>query len=168
VTRLERAWAGFLACIVLAGGCGYSSGLAVRGSGIQSVGVEFFGNETMERDLERSFHDELTRTLRTRSDAPLEPVARADAVVRGTIRQYHRRSGIRSPDNVQLETGIFLEVEAALHARGAEAPSRGPVRASIWVGFVIDSTGESERLARERAMRFVADELLLDLFAAVP
>lgn len=149
----------------LVAGCGYGTGLQVRSSGIESIGVEFFGNETMERDLERDFQDELARAIRTLSDAPVAGIDRAATVLKGTIRQYHRRSGIRSPDNVLLETGIYLEVEAALHARGSATPSRGPTRANTWVGFVLEPTGENEREARARAMRFVAEELVLDLFA---
>jgi hypothetical protein len=148
-------------------GCGYSAGLRVRASGIDSIGVEFFGNDTFERDLERDFQGELTRALRDLSDVPLERADAARTVVRGTIREFHRRSGIRSPENQLLETGIYFEVEASLHAHGATEALRGPVHASTWVGFVIEPTGENERQARERAMRHVAEEVVLDLLAPV-
>jgi hypothetical protein len=80
--------------------------------------------------------------------------------VRGTVREFHRRAGIRSLDNQLLETGIFLEVEAGLYAPKGEQPARGPVKASTWIGFVIEPTGENERAARARAMRHVAEELV--------
>lgn len=161
-----RAWAALLLALAV-GGCGYGTGLQVKASGIESIGVEFFGNETLERDLERDFQTEFARSVQSLSDAPVESVDRAGTLVRGTIRQYHRRSGIRSPDNELLETGVYFEVEAALYVRGARTPSRGPVKASTWVGYVLEPTGENERKARERAMRHVAEELVLDLFAPV-
>lgn len=155
------------ALALLATSCGYGTGLQVRASGIDSIGIEFFGNETPERDLERDLQDELARAVRSLSDAPIEGVERAATVIRGTIRQYHRRSGIRSPENQLLETGVYFEVEAGLYVRGSKTASRGPARASTWVGFVIEPTGENERRARERAMRHVAEELVLDLFTPV-
>ncbi len=154
-------------CALLLGGCGYGTGLAVRKSGIESIGVAFFGNDTLERDVERDFQAELTRSLQNLCDAPIDRIDRASTVLQGTIREYHRRSGIRSPENQLLETGLFVEVEAALYLRGQKEPSRGPVRASTWVGFVLEPTGEHERQARERALRHVAEELVLDLFAPV-
>ncbi|MBK7874416.1 MAG: hypothetical protein IPJ77_01450 [Planctomycetes bacterium] len=149
------------------GSCGYGTGLAVKKSGIESIGVAFFGNDTLERDVERDFQPELARALQNLCDAPIDRIDRASTVIQGTIRQYHRRSGIRSPQNELLETGLFLEVEAALYLRGQKEPSRGPVRANTWVGFVLEPTGEHERVARERALRHVAEELVLDLFAPV-
>jgi hypothetical protein len=152
----------------LLGGCGYSAGLRVRPQGVPSLGVEHFGNETLERDVEREFHDELTRALRSYVDVPLQRVDAAPFVVRGIVRQYHRRGGIRSPDNELLETGIYLEVEANVYPRGSTTALRTPMpRASTWVGFVIEPSGRNERQARERAMRHVAEELVLDLFAGV-
>ncbi len=148
--------------------CGYSAGLRLRPENVPSLGVEHFGNETLERDVEREFDDEFTRALRSYVDVPLERIASAEYLVRGTVRQYHRRSGIRSTDNVLLETGLYLEVEANLYARNSTTPLRSPgARASTWVGFVIEPTGRNERQARERAMRHVAEELVLDLFAGV-
>lgn len=162
--RLRAALAGLLA---LAGGaCGYSAGLRVQENGLQSIGVEFFGNETLERDLERDFHTELTRALRD-AGADLEREPRARHVVRGTVREFHRRAGIRSTENERLETGVYLAVEASLFEVGAKTPLRGPYQADTWVGFVIEPTGENERVARDRAMRYVAEELVLDLLTPV-
>lgn len=148
--------------------CGYSAGLRLRPENVHSLGIEHFGNETLERDVEREFDDEFTRAVRSYVDVPLERIKSAEYFVRGTVRQYHRRSGIRSTDNVLLETGIYLEVEANVYARNATAPLRPQAaRASTWVGFVIEPTGRNERVARERAMHHVAEELVLDLFAGV-
>jgi hypothetical protein len=153
-----------LAGLVLAS-CGYSTGLRVA-ERHQTIGVEFFGNRTYERDLERPFYDELSRVLRDTSDAALVDPGRAQVVVRGTIRSFHRRSGVRSTDNERLETGIYFEVEAVLVDRARDVPIRGPVRHGAWVGYTLVPP-ENERDARERAMRNVAQELVLDLFAPV-
>lgn len=153
-----------LALLALAG-CGYSTGLRVT-ERHRTIGVEFFGNRTYERDLERPFHDELSRVLRDTSDAALVDPGRAEVVVRGMIRGFNRRSGIRSPENERLETGIYFEVEAELVDRARDVPIRGPVRHGAWVGYTLVPP-ENEREARERVMRNVAQELVLDLFAPV-
>ena len=161
--------AGFLG-LLLAAGCGYSSGFQVAGEP-RSIGVEIFGNESPERDLEIPLQDELTRALRNLSNAAVESPSRADVVVRGSIRTYHRRSGIRNEDNIQLETGVTIEVDAALYRRGSTVPERGPFRATESVGYLIGGAQDvielrrNEREARERALRHIAEELVLDLLA---
>ena len=71
-----------LSC-ALAGGCGYSTGLRVADRH-SSVGLEFFGNDSYERDLERPFDDEMSRALRNLSDAPIVDVSRAEAARRAS------------------------------------------------------------------------------------
>jgi len=159
-----RRWPAVL--LALAAGCGYHAGLRLPERAHPSVAVEFFGNTSLERDLERDFQHELSRALRD-AGLQVDPADRARTAVRGTVRQYHRRSGIRSPDNELLETGVYFEVEGSLWVPGAEAPLRGPFTSSTWVGFVIEPTGANEQAARQRAMRHVAEELVLDLFAPV-
>lgn len=143
--------------------CGYTAGMRVAERN-RSVGVEIFGNETFERDLERPLADEISRALRDWSDAALVDPRRADVVLRGTIESYHKRSGIRSTTNVPLESGVYIEVEAALWRPGATRPETGPIRAGTWVGFVI-GPDENERSARDRALRHVAERIVLDLLA---
>jgi len=150
-------FAGALAC-----GCGYSSGLRISDRH-QNIGIEFFGNDSYERDLERPFDDEMTLALRSYSDAPIVSVSKADVIVRGRIRSYGRRSGIRSQDNVLLETGVSIEVEAMLVERGTERVLRGPFRASSAIGYLVGPT-ENELEARDRALHHIAEELVLDLF----
>jgi hypothetical protein len=158
-----RACAAALVLAWIAAGCGYSAGLGVA-SRHRSVGVEFFGNDSYERDLERPFDDQVTLSLRDLSDAPIVDVARADVLVRGKIRTYARRSGIRSHENVLLETGVTIEVEGSLVERGTEKVLRGPFKASCAVGYLLGDT-ENEFAARDRALRHIADEIVLDLFS---
>lgn len=153
-----------LLLVALSSACGYSSGLRVT-ERHRTVGLEVFKNDSFERDLERLLYDELARALRDYSDAELVDPSKAEVVVRGTIQTYHRRSGIRSTDNQLLETGVYIQVAANLHERGstAEAP---PVSAHCWVGFVTGDA-ENERTARDRALRHIAEEVVLDLFTPV-
>lgn len=145
----------------LLAGCGYEAGLRVA-EHHESVGVELFGNEGQERDLEPLLHDQLTRVLRDQSDAHLVDPREAQAVIRGTIQTYHRRGGIRNRDNRLLETGVYVEVDAQLYVRGSETPVRNAT-AGIWVGYTLDPSA-NEREARDRALRHLAEELVLDLF----
>ena len=162
-----RPWLPALALAVaaLASGCGYDSGLRVAEK-YRSVGVDFFGNETPERDVERPLYDELTRSLRDLTDVPIESPAEAEVVIRGTVRNYQRRGGVRSRDNVLLETGVLVEAEATLVERSSGRALGPPVRAGRWVGFVLDDPGNEAR-AVERVLHHIADELVLGLFAPV-
>jgi hypothetical protein len=152
-----------LAAAVLAG-CGYSTSLQApdrKGT----VGIEIFGNDAYERDLERPFDDQLTGAFRSLVDAPLVDVSRADVLVRGTIHSYTRRSGIRSPDNQLLETGVTIEVTAALYDRASGKRLSEDFKATSSVGYLVGGVTENELDARDRALRHIAQELVLDLFA---
>jgi hypothetical protein len=151
-----------IAC-AFAGGCGYSAGLGVADHH-SSIGLEIFGNDAYERDLERPFDDEMSRALRDFSDAPIVDVSKADVLVRGMIRTYLRRSGIRSPANVPLETGVTIEVTAALYDRASGKRLSEDCKAVSSVGYLIGPTN-NELDARDRALRHIAEELVLDLFA---
>jgi hypothetical protein len=128
-----------------------------------SVGLEFFGNDSLERDLERPLHDELSRALRDMSDAELVEPRRADAILKGRIILYYHRGGIRSPDNVLLETGVRIDVEASLYVRGKPEPERTE-RFSSAVGYTLDDPA-NETEARSRALRNLAEKVVLTLFA---
>lgn len=153
-----------LLALLLAAGCGYSTSLQApdrKGS----VGIEIFGNDSYERDLERPFDDQLTTAFRELVDAPLVDVSRADVLVRGTIRSYYRRPGIRSPDNQLLETGVTIEVTAALFDRASGKRMTEDYKATSSVGYLVGGVTENELDARDRALRHIAQELVLDLFA---
>jgi hypothetical protein len=100
---------------------------------------------------------------------------RADLIVRGRVINYTRRSGIRSPQNKLLETGVRITVEASLidptqryGPKGEPLPPR-VLRHTITLaesGYRLDEN-DGERAARQRAMRNLADRLTLDLFGPV-
>jgi len=161
-SRVRRALIALALCAV-GTACGYSTGLSVA-ERYQSIGIAVFGNDSFERDLERPLYDEISRAIRNYADAPIVDPEHADVVVRGTIKTYHRRPGIRSPENQLLETAVIIDVEAGLYKRGSEAPLHGLIHAPGSVGYVIGPT-QNEMDARNRDLRLIAERLVLDLFA---
>lgn len=155
---MSRVW--IWLCLGLAG-CGYSSGLKVA-ENYDTVGVEIFANDSFERDLEPLLHEQLTGVLTELSDARLVSPELARAQIRGRLISYTRRNGIRSRDNELLETGVQIEVEASLYVRGSETPLR-TTKALCAVGYTLDAMG-NETDARNRALRHIAEELVLELF----
>jgi len=108
----------------LAPGCGYSTGFLVEDE--RTVSVEIFQNDSKERDLESELHAQLTDSMNRMVHAPLVSPSGADLLVRGRLLAYERRSGIRSPQNVLLETGLRITVRAQLvRRRGPYLPSGG-------------------------------------------
>jgi hypothetical protein len=147
----------------LLGSCGYSTGIRVADR-MRSVGVPFFGNQTLERDVERPMQDALTKAIRSLTDVPIGEPATAEVVMRGTILEYHYRDGIRSSDNELLETGLYVQVEAGLYDNASDRPLGPQRRAQVWIGYVVDDPTAASN-AQDRAIRHVAEELVLELFA---
>jgi hypothetical protein len=153
---------------LLAAACGYSTGFTLEGS--PTVGVEIFGNESQQRDIEAELHGYLTEAVERLVAARVVAPERADLVVRGHVYDYSRRTGIRSQDNVLLETGVHVGVQARLVRRrtaGAADGEREVVLRHITVGddrgyLTSDARGELD--ARARALRNIADRIVLDLF----
>lgn len=163
--RSFRASAG-LALLLGTGACGWSAGLSAPEGG-ESIGVEVFVSERhiLERDLGPPLSDAITRAVADLVGAPIESPGRADLVLKGEILEYRRRAGVRNRDNELVETGVFFEASARLVDRrtgSVVAPTR---KAQVWSGYALDraSVG-NEALARERAIRYVAETLVLDLF----
>lgn len=152
-----------LAIALLAAGCGYSTGIRV-GDRVKSLGVTYFLNSTLEPDVERDLQNAITASVRSLTDVRLADPGTAEVVMRGVIREYRFRGGIRSADNQLLETGLFIEAEAGLYDRSSDR-ALGPQKvAHVWIGYTVDQpAGESD--ARQRAIRFIADQLVLDLFS---
>jgi hypothetical protein len=144
-------------------GCGYKAGLPVADE-YSSIGVEIFGNDSYERDLERAVHAELTRAVRDVCNVPIDAPATAQVIVRGTILDYQRRGGVRTRDNALLETGLTITVEATLIDQRSRRPIGPAETASGSVGYMVDEQ-DGERTARDRALRKLCDELVLRLFA---
>lgn len=156
-----RIAAGLLA-LALAAACGWQTGLVVP-DGARSVGVVYFDNTTNEPDVELELSQELGRAMLQMLDAAVVPPDAADLVVRGTLTTFRRRPGIRSRDNLLLETGLRVEARATLEDRvTGEVLARAD--SGVWSGFAVDDP-RNEDAARSRALRYVADELILELFS---
>jgi hypothetical protein len=148
----------------LCGGCGFSTGLHLNPD-IRNIGVEVFGNDSAYTDLERDLHAEVTRSIRNISDVPLAHPERADLVIRGRIISYFRRGGIRSKDNRLIESGLQIEVVTSLWTE-AGIRVAGPTKSEVNMGYTLDAPGH-EREARERALKILADTILLNTFSEV-
>ena len=158
-----------LAGLVLAGlaGCGWRAGLE-QPAGAETLAIEFLANETKLPDLEIELSRALSRAAVDRlSLVPARP-SEADLVVRGRILDLSRRGGIRSPDNVLLESGDRILIETEL-VRASDGGVLG--RSSRWLeaGFVVETgfsaaSTPSEAVARRRVVENLAVGALLDLF----
>jgi hypothetical protein len=162
IPRSRRSWLASLALLSL-GACGWHTGLVAPGGG-RSVGVEVFdtAERVLERNLEPRLHDELSRAVSDLVDAPLVEARDADLVIRGRIAEYRRRGGIRSSDNELLESGLRLRITAEL-VRGSTGELLGNTSAEMRSGYVLEGLG-AETAARDRALRSIAETLVLDLF----
>jgi hypothetical protein len=170
--------------------CGYATGFTLPDS--QTVGVAIFDNDSKQRDIEVEVHSAVTDSLDRMVGATVVDPRNADLVITGTVVTYEHRGGIRDKDNVRLENGVRITIKAQLVRRGSGPPSPQPaepkkkskgqgkgqgqepdesgdqVLRQITVsddrGFLIeDQFGESK--ARANALRYLADRLVLDLFA---
>ncbi len=152
-------------------GCGYRSGFVPPELG-QTVAVEFFGNDSKVRNLEVELQANLTDALNRMVHAPLVAPETADFVVRGRITNYSRRRGIRNPDNVLLETGVRIGVQARLIRRrwlaegelAEELVEEGSFGGET--GFRLEEFG-GEAAARQRVLRNIADRIVMDLFGSL-
>lgn len=150
----------------LAPACGWHAGLLPPG-GARTVGVEVFETapDLHERNLEPILADALSRAVGDMVGAPLVPPSSADVVVRGRIEDYHRRHGIRDPTNRMQETGIFVSVTAQLVDRRTGTVLGTPVARHTWSGYNLGpDAARHEDEARIRALRNIAETLVLDLF----
>jgi len=190
-----RPWLAAGLC-ALAAACGYSTGIRMP-DGIESVGVEVFGNDSKLRDLEVELQSALVDAMERLVHAPLVDPGRADLVLRGRVVDYARRGGIRSAQNVRLETGVRIAVEAQLVRRGlpedalAPEPAAGPAgrpapasdrdstpptapgervldRLRLGQEFgFVLSETQGEARARQRTLRNLADRIVLDLLGGL-
>lgn len=182
-----------LACLAagilpwLAAGCGWHAGLTTP-EGAETVGVAYFGldPDVLQRDIEPALQDALTRALVDLVDARIVSPDHADLVLEGRIRTYQRRGGIRGKDHTLLETAVRITVEAELRrsstgevlARSRSSLPSGYVTADVIPdpdgdpttdepGYIVGGFTEEAR-ARDRALRILAEGMVLDLFGTAP
>jgi hypothetical protein len=148
-------------------GCGWHAGL-VAPAGAERVRIEFFENRSLLPNLEQPLEVALTSAVLERVPIASAGAGPADLILRGRILDFRRRAGVRSQENVQLESGDELTIEAELVDAATGRILRSS-RRSLAAGFAIDplrsaATTSDEPLARERLLRNLADGLVLDLF----
>ena len=144
--------------------CGWHAGIAAP-AGARSVGVDAVGREAtvLERGLEPLLTDALSEAVVNWVDLPLAAPAEADLVVRCQILDFRRRGGVRNRDNQLLETAVFVRARAEVFDR-RQGRSSPPAFAQEWSGYTLDDQLANEDAARNRALRVIAETLILDLF----
>jgi len=157
-----------LACLAaaLTAACGYRTGLSPAlpdGRTAASIGVEIFGNETLLPNIEQPLHAATSESARRFLDLELLSPRRADLVLTGSIKDFQRREGARTPDNLFVETRDVLLIEATLVDR-ARGVTLGSTRVETVVGSAIDVPGR-EPVQRERGLKVAADQIVLSLLA---
>jgi hypothetical protein len=168
--KANRSGAALLAAVLalLAGCGGWRAGLSPDLPPDATLGVHWLGNDSRVRDLEldmtRALVDAALDRVPLRPDHP----ARADYVLRGVLQDYRRRPGIRSPGNVQEETGVEILLAVEL-VRGSSGRVVARSERRLAAGFALDERGLSiasptERAQRERVIRNLAEGVILDLF----
>lgn len=145
-------------------GCGYTSGLRLP-EHYHSVGIEVFTNDSFEPDVERDLHEMLSTQVNELVHAPLESPAVSDVVLEGRITSWSRRDGIRDQrTNALLESAVVVRAEGWLTDRLTGDRIGSLAQASTRIGYVIGEP-EGEYQAQERALRDIAQRLVLDLFS---
>lgn len=150
----------------VAAACGYRTGLSPAlpdGRTAESIGVEIFGNETLLPNIEQPLHAATSDSARRFLDLELRSPRRADLVLRGSIKDFQRREGARTPDNLFVETRDVLLIEASLVDR-ARGVTLGSTTVETVVGSAIDVPGR-EPVQRERGLKVAADQIVLSLLA---
>jgi hypothetical protein len=142
--------------------CSYNIGLRAP-QGYSEVAVEIFANDTREPDLERALQSSLTREVRDRVPLHLVAPEQSELVIEGRLVDFNRVRGVRSPMNQLMESGVQITAEAWVVKRSSGERISTPITAQATVGYAIgDSRGE--RAARKRALRQLAEILIVDLF----
>ena len=156
--RLPHSWICLLLGMCMA--CGYHAGLELEGD-YRSIAIEMFGNDGPLPGIERELHAELERSARNMLSTPIRSPGAADLSLSGRIETYSTRGGLCTKGNQLRSKGVRLVAEAELRTASGRL-LRGPVRASVQVGY-INGPLAADQQARTRAMKNIADLLLLKL-----
>lgn len=153
--RLSGAFKHLLILLPLAlslNGCFYGFTGGGLPSYIRTIAVIPFDNQTPVSDVEREISDSLRTRLIGRLGLRAAPEARANAVVRGTIRRYEAdipvgyEARTRTPTDVGRMLQMVLDVDVVDQRTGKSLWSRK--------GYMVDGQypESQERLGRSRAV----------------
>lgn len=141
--------------------CGFRTKLTL-GPGDPTVGIELFANDTLEPDLERTLHIEMSRAVQEFLAADLVRPSEADLILRGRITDWNTRGGVRDRDNQMREQGLTVRLEGSLIDRRSGDLRAGPITEVVQVGFLLEEL-DARRTGSARALANLAEALVLDL-----
>jgi hypothetical protein len=167
--RAARAARGAVAIAVLAvlgvgGACGYSSKRLVEVSGVSTVAVMQFDNETFRRDLEFRLTQAVAEEVRARTSWRIASERTADVLLAGTVRSAETRVLAEDPDTSDpVLDRLTVVVDARLVDRRTGRVLR-EWRAVASDEFARDRFGESlEGSAIDVATRRLAQDVVRGL-----
>ncbi len=151
-----------LICFLLAAlsGCGYTAGFKMP-EGIETIHVKVFENKTFYRGLDFDITQALKREILARTDLKVVREKEADVVFSGTVDKVEEFVLREDINDIPQEMQIKLTISAVAKDRAGKVLFQQK-KLNRSVSYVI-ILGEDERLARSRALREVAEELVYRL-----
>lgn len=141
-------------------GCGYTAGFAMP-DGVETIHVKVFGNRTFFRELDFDLTQAVKREIPARTDLTVVRQKDADIVLSGTVDKAEEFVRREDENDVPQEMEIRLTISATAVDRGGKTLFQ-VTELSRSITYVIP-LGEDQRLARSRALREVAQELVYRL-----
>jgi hypothetical protein len=148
----------FLLTSLVAFGCaGYHVGPVTKRN-FSTIAVPMFHNHTLRPQLEAQISNAVIQRLQQDGSLRIEPAARADVVLEGTVIRYERTS-LRS---LRSDTGVPREFEIAITVR-VEARDRRTgeivLKSTEVEGKSDVFIGEDQQTAEFQALPLVADDI---------
>lgn len=145
-----------LCCI----GCGYTTGFRLP-EGIETIHVKVFENKTFYRGLDFDITQAVKREVLARTDLKVVREGGADIIFSGTVDAVEEFVLRKGANDVAQEMEIRLTISVVAKDRKGETIFQvTKLNRSVTYNIVL---GEDERLARSRALREVAEELVYRL-----
>ncbi len=150
-----------LGALVLCGaGCGYRAGFAMPDN-VETIHVKVFENKTFYRDLDFDLTQVVKREILSRTSLTVVREKDADVVLSCTVRGVEKSVLKEDINDIPEEVEYKLTVSADAKDRAGRTLFR-TAKLSKSARYVV-VLGEDERLARSRALREVAEELVYQL-----
>ncbi len=149
--------AGICLGLLCCAGCGYTAGFTLP-EGIETIHVKVFENKTFYRGLDFDITQALKREILARTDLKVVREKEADVVFSGTVNKVEEFVLREDTNDMPQEMQIKLTISAVVKDRAGKVVFQENNLSRV-VSYVI-VIGEDERLARARALREVADELV--------
>ncbi len=151
---------GFCLTVLCCVGCGYPAGFTMP-EGIETIHVKVFENKTFYRGLDFDITQVLKREILARTDLKVVREKEADVVFSGTVDKVEEFVLRENINDIPQEIQIKLTISAVVKDRTGKVLFQEK-KLNRSVSYVI-VLGEDDRLARSRALREVAEELVYRL-----